>query len=247
MTFETISTPETTEPSLNYVIGVSWPRSGHHLLVRLLKRALGEEFSYCPHYSKRVLGTVKRKCCDSSICSNRGNVHFCKNHDSSLLVPKVPGMRYLVQYRNFLPAMVSNFELHVKSGKEDSEKMFRKNSLRQAKRYRKFIQKWVQSPDTDLIKMVLRYEDLTAKPEACLASAVKFFGLEQEIPQRRLQRIVERAEKHSNHQGAPVVTPGFGVKNTRKIEEFRYYDPKWFEELARLSGADSLYAEKDAA
>jgi hypothetical protein len=59
---------------LRYVAGVSWPRSGHHLLVRMLKSYFGKVFEYCEFYEPQ-------QCCKQFPCARRGVVHFSKNHD----------------------------------------------------------------------------------------------------------------------------------------------------------------------
>ena len=95
------------------VIGVSWPRSGHHLLVRLLTLYFGETFRYCDFY-----GGVDN-CCKTAPCT-RADIHLAKSHDFDLALPQIADRKYLIQYRDFVPSVVSNFELHVRNGAPDT-------------------------------------------------------------------------------------------------------------------------------
>ena len=70
---------------------VSFPRSGQHLLERLLKDTYEYydwEFSYCEFY----------ECCRSAPCS-KGSL-FTKNHDFGVNLPIEDEYRYLVLYRH---------------------------------------------------------------------------------------------------------------------------------------------------
>jgi len=222
------------EAPINYVVGVSWPRSGHHLLTRLLQGYIGPRFVYCPTYSKAKGQNFKSDCCNNSLCPNRGEVHYCKNHDFKWVVPKVPGTRYLIQYREFLPSVVSNFELHIRNGNEDTADSFKKFSQPQAKNYRRFLEKWIQSKDTDIEKLVVRYEDLVKDTEGVLVKVLTFFGLGENINRERLRGLIETAEKiHVAGKGVEKIKD-HGVKDARKIEDFRYYSPEWFSQLDKL-------------
>jgi len=58
---------------LRYVAGVSWPRSGHHLLQRLLQSYF-PSLLYCDFYG------AETDCCKRIPCS-RPKVGFSKSHD----------------------------------------------------------------------------------------------------------------------------------------------------------------------
>jgi len=222
---------------INHVIGISWPRSGHHLLERLLKRYIGERFVYCTDYFGEKMNETeyKARCCDTQLCPYRDHVHFCKNHDERLLVPKVSGARYLVQYRSFVPAMISNFEKRAGIHCEDTEEDFRQIALRRARKYRNFIEKWVLPRDTGIQKLVIRYEDLTGDTQNSMMKILDLFGLGASIDHHYLRDIIATEAKHANLKGERIVTENFGVRLTRNPENFRYYSSDFFARLEEMT------------
>ena len=64
---------------MDHVTGVSWPRSGHHLLVRMLKLYFGETFGYCDFY-----GGIEG-CCKTVPCTRTDSVHLTKSHRSGFV------------------------------------------------------------------------------------------------------------------------------------------------------------------
>lgn len=90
-----------------FLLGVSIPRSGHHFLATLLEQALGADIRYCEDHSKD-------DCCKDVPCSRarQHRVIYQKNHDMELtLDANLPGVSYLVQFREPIPAVVSDREL----------------------------------------------------------------------------------------------------------------------------------------
>lgn len=234
---------------INYVVGVSYPRSGHHLMERLLGRYIGPRFSYCPLYTRKKAereGWLQAKmpkawdynCSLGRICPNHGHVHYCKNHEWDGVVHKTPEFRYLVQYRDFLPAVVSLFDL-VKhnSGTRDSEAVFRRYSHQKALEYASFMSRWVNAQDDGIEKLVIKYENLANDPEIWLAKALAFFGLEEAIDARRLRKVVSEVPKITVVNKEKVELQSHGIKNSRKVEDFRYYSPEWFAELESVAHA----------
>lgn len=240
-------------PQIHRVTGVSYPRSGHHLLERLLGLYFGRDFVYCPSYTREKFereGRIKEKmphawsynCSLGQECPNLGHVHFCKNHEwDGRLVPKVAGRRYLVQYRDFLPAVVSSFEQTLlnnnASQKKDPEKKFRIFARRKAQEYREFTQRWVAPQDDGIVKLVVRYEDMTAAPEETLEKVLCFFGQEGKIDRARMRDALARVPKNTIVDAKRVIVENSGVAPGRVLEDFRYYSPELFDELDRLSKA----------
>lgn len=93
---------------MNKLIGISIPRSGHHLLARLLSSALNEKSFYCEWYGNA-------DCCRRFPCNRTNdehNVKFQKNHDFDFTVPTdLPKVTYIVQYRPPLPVVLSQLRL----------------------------------------------------------------------------------------------------------------------------------------
>lgn len=206
---------------LRYVAGVSWPRSGHHLLVRLLEGYFGDSFGYCESYSPA-------DCCRRFPCTRRPAINFTKNHDWKLDLPKIPGLPYVVQYRDFLPSTISDFELYVRNGNEDSAASFERYCHASARRYRAFVEKWVLDP-LPAERMVVKYEEFVSDPETVMARIVPFFATGTVPDLERLRLLVhgiawvrgKDMEKIENH----------GVQDRRDVTAFRYYDRAFLDPL----------------
>lgn len=214
------------DPGLVPHIGVSWPRSGHHLAVRLLQAALGEGFGYCQHYH------TSAACCGRLPCT-RADIHLSKSHDFAADLPRDPGRRYLVQWRDFLPAVVSDFELVVRAGGEDSRAGFLHHASHRFGAWQAFRSRWV---DWALARgqPVLRYEDLTADPKAALARLLAAFAPGRAHDPARLEAAVRCVDGERIERGAVTRLPGAGVHAARDIRAFRHYDAESFALLARL-------------
>jgi len=235
------------EAPINYVIGVSYPRSGHHLMERLLGRYIGPRFVYCPLYTKNKLEAegfpdeMKIKdwnynCCINQTCPNYGQVHFCKNHEWDGEVLKTPGKRYLIQYREFLPAVVSHFELErVNSVNNNTEEGFRRYSLKRAEEYVRFMNHWISPKDDGVEKLVIKYEDLTSNPKEWMVKTLEFFGFTGNIDTARLEKALSLVPKITVLNNEKVDLKHHGIENSRKVEEFRFYSPEWFAELDKMT------------
>ena len=115
------------QSSLKHFTGVSFPRSGHHLLVRVLNKYFGPKFVYCEYYNPA-------DCCRAVPCEFADRVTFSKNHDYESCVPILTHQRYLIQYRAFVPAVVSDYELHARQLADDSRALFRKFAKNQVRK-----------------------------------------------------------------------------------------------------------------
>jgi hypothetical protein len=216
------------EPPLppEQVIGVSWPRSGHGMLKRLLELYYGHGFRYCEFYRDDI------ECCRQFPCTQ--GKHFTKNHDWELDLPQLSDRRYLIQYRSFIPSVVSNFELHVRGGGEDSETGFRRFASREFGRYRGFTRKWVTS-DFVRDQLILKYEDVLADPEGEFVRTVAFFDPDTPVDAARVAEAVRNVASEQITAAEIRREARAGVRGERKVEDFRYYDPALFDQLARLA------------
>ncbi len=157
-----------------HVLGVSMPRSGHHLFEMILKNALGNRVGYCEFYEKG--------CCKSIPCKSNDKQEmesydlFCqKSHDFDLSDPILAsGTFRVVQYRSPVPRSLSNYELYLRNGAEDNVRTFRRFLVDEALYFCKFFKKWVETRSPHLF--VLTYERLTADP---LGAALDFFQFVQ--------------------------------------------------------------------
>src|SRR5665811_932873 len=136
---------------MRYVAGVSWPRSGHHLLVRIMASYFGPNFYYCEYHGEK-------DCCRNFPCSRRHQT-FSKCHDFEGTHVRPSGTPILVQYRSFIPAVISWFDQRIaEDGYEDSRDAFWQHAAEAARYYDIFAMKWIEPTSNNCLK--LRYEDL---------------------------------------------------------------------------------------
>lgn len=220
------------ERSLEYYVGVSWPRSGHHLLARLLQLYFGDRFNYCEFYK-----TVD--CCKTVPCQRAGYICFSKNHDYKQAVPILPNTRYLVQYRRFSPALVSNFELYVRrTPGNDSARGFSTFARREARRYIQFVERWTQADTPNSVFAAVSYESLTDEPLDTMQQVARLFAPHEEPDTDKLREAIDSVPRITAAEGKERVEAESGVAARRNVNEFRFYDEALFE---------SLKAETDAA
>lgn len=212
--------------------GVSWPRSGHHLLVSLLKGYFGPAFGYC-EFHKGDDPLPGMACCGRVPCAHPDRITLSKNHDFALDVPQLPGGRYLVQYRDFVPSVVSNYELYLRGGHADTPASFRKFASQQFDSYLDFTRKWVTS-DFMQGQIVLHYDALTGDPVAALAHVVQAMAPDQAPDMDRIRATVAAVDGQSVTRGKVQVLQGTGVTAARRVEDFRHYDAALFDLLDRL-------------
>lgn len=213
---------------MDYVIGISWPRSGHHMLVRLLQLYLGSEFGYCDYYGH------DETCCRKVPCRKAGQINFTKNHDFALDVPQIRGQKYLIQYREFLPSAVSNYELFVRQGGEDSLPAFCKFVSKEFGRYQGFVKKWVTS-EFGQRQLIINYSDFLDDPEGHLAKVISYLGAEDKMNLTTLRNVVEQVDGEKIEQNKVQKLKNSGVHSNRDLTAFRYYDEGLFANLKALT------------
>ena len=220
---------------LRYVACVSYPRSGHHLTVRIVKHYFRDEFKYCSFYE-----TGSEGCCRSFPCQD-SSVTMTKNHDMEVLQPdggleKLPSIPYLVLVRNFLDAVVSDYQLFLREH-TDSREAWEGFSQRKATYYRAFVQKWAIASD-NLEKVIVRYEDLTDNSLNTFSRIVKLFAPQRQVKSWHLKRLIENAALEDVKPDATKVIKHFGVHNRRRIEDFHHFCPEYFGRLEEMVSAE---------
>lgn len=210
-----------------YVMGVSWPRSGHHLLVRLLRLYYGPDFAYCAFYNQGP------GCCGQAPCARPGRVRFSKNHDFDGTLKLRRRQPCIVQIRAFPPSVVSNFELYLRQGGRDDAASFARFASAEFTRYRAFRDKWVRAPAARGLT-VIDYADLVARPAAELSRALAVFGTDRPDPDR-LARAVAHVDGEAVAQRRVMPRPRAGVHAPRDVTQFRHYDAKLFGYLDKLT------------
>ena len=217
--------------SLRYVACVSYPRSGHHLTVSVLRRYFSDAFTYCQFYQKPDCET---DCCQTFPCTNAA-VTMTKNHDMDIArdgqdgIPRDPSVPYLVLVRNFLEAVVSDYNLFLRNH-EDSQATWHSFATRKSDYYRRFVGKWIAAGD-DLDKLVVHYEDLTQRPHEMFRQIAGFFEPTEAIDDERLGRVITASHLSDITPTGTKLIRKFGVKNRRRIEDFHHYDETFFAQL----------------
>ena len=213
-----------TSPS-PYVIGVSWPRSGHHLMARLLRLYYGPTFTYCGFYGQAG-------CCGKAPCARAGTVRYSKNHDFDGTLPQDAQHRYLIQTRAFAPSVVSNFELYLRECGQDDAASFARFASAQFTPWRAFQDKWVTS-EFARTQTVIPYEALIRDPATALTYALTSFGTGDPDP-ARLRTAIAGVDGEEVAQRRITPRPGSGVHAPRDVTQFRHYDAKLFGYLDKL-------------
>jgi hypothetical protein len=217
------------EQLCRYVVGVSWPRSGHHLATNVLKEYFGDEFAHCEFYTPT-------DCCKTAPCIRCSRIKFSKNHDFYSMLPISDRHPYLIQYRSFLPSVVSAYEMFVGQGRPDTLASFEEFAIAAAGMYNAFLKKWVFGPNPPGERLILRYEELTSDRNIdFISSMIQFFAPNHSVEVGRIRRIRNSVQKEFVERGKKGVIDGFGIRATREIEEFRFYDRRLFGKLGALT------------
>ena len=212
--------------ALPYVANVSWPRSGHHLLVRLLQGTFGPLFGYCEHYQPRK--AEPSPCCGAFPCRRAGLIHMSKQHDFDLTAHLPEDVPVVVQYRGFVASAISQFEMTTgEGGTPDTAAAFRTFSSAMVPGYRGFMARWVESPRER--RVTIAYEDLVADPVTEARKVLDLYGMGAMAP--HLRRAAKRVKAATYVDGKEEVQAERGVKDDRDVTQFRHYDPALFDRL----------------
>jgi hypothetical protein len=204
-------------PELRYAACITWPRSGHHLLVRLCQEYFEEAFGYCEYYGTDL------PCCRNFPCTKRDVITLSKNHDNHLDLQFDGTVPLIVQVREFVPSVISNFELAVRNGRPDTRASFEGFVKREFEKYNAFFDKWVNSKIAEE-RLVVFYEDLTNEVVETLSKVIVFLAPEHSIAYAKLRSIVERVDAVTVKKKEVLVQKAVGVRQFRNVEDFRHYD-----------------------
>lgn len=155
-----------------------------------------------------------------------------KMHDATVNhggVPKDPSVPYLILVRNYLEAVVSDFNLYLRSH-EDGSEIWQTFAKRKTEYYRRFVTKWVLENE-GLDALVVKYEDLTAQPESMFHQMIEFFQPKEQVDLEWLKQVINESNLSDTTPTGTKVLRNFGVRNRRKIEDFHHYDRGFFGEL----------------
>jgi len=200
----------------HHVQGVSFPRSGHHMLVRFLCEYFGPKFRYCEYYND----------CGKQPCTNSKS-NLQKHHDLELDLPKDHFQHYLIQYRHPLYSVTSNYSLYFRGlqrqGRlpkdihvgEEPPKFWRKFAKKDTKRWKRWIRKWVLSNDELPDALTLVYEDVMRQPQQMFQQVVEYFCPRQPADTHRIAKL----------------TADLSIQPKKRLEDFQHFDAGFFRKL----------------
>jgi hypothetical protein len=201
------------------ITNVTFPRSGHHLLEKLLRNYWEDDFRYCEYYTH----------CRRTPCRDR-DTNWQKNHEFDLKLARTPDRFYVVQYRHPFEAISSWYQWELNSGflaeKNGELKswlqrlfhfwpklalMFEPDDRVRWERFldeklgfwRQFVEKWVLPGPADNM-LLLPYGRLVADPRA-----VVFADPENAVDLERINSIVDERQ----------------IRRSRAYTEFRHFSP----------------------
>lgn len=146
----------------NKVVFVSYPRSGHHALIRILSEVTNlKEGLYCEGYNckdewqKKIDCSEKRGSSDGLTCT--AGRPIIKSHDFELNLPVEKDIKYVVQYRDPMLSIVSYYNLQKRKSKnfDLTQAEFWSEKY---KYWEGFYKKWVLNKNDNI--MIVKYDDI---------------------------------------------------------------------------------------
>jgi hypothetical protein len=215
--------------------GISFPRSGHAAVYKILESYYEGCFVYCDIDNNRHCG------CRSMPCINPQRT-FAKNHDFGLryrfilrrrrwfgvtgVATRFKGdrirknERYLVQYRTPVPAIASNFRLHIRRKPHENHVAgWRAFALKDIAYWNRFVDKWIlEYPERSRQPLYCSYEQLIAAPEARVREILTYTS-KYSLDEERVRYVMKKAPILPRHN----------------LRTFEFSDTGFFKELEALA------------
>ncbi len=205
---------------MRYVAGVSWPRSGHHLLDRMLSAYFVDGYR---HHNSYLDG--RPPFCTERLVADKLN--FSKYHGDDAL-PISGDLRYLIQVRHFIPSTISLFEAHSLYGRvPDTPESFHEFLARRLPLYRSFVADWIVRPAGSNMLLV-RYEDLTERTDEQFARILAYMDPVNLPDAGRLESVIASVGREYVSVMGTFIMPGLGIGSPKEPENFRYFDQERF-------------------
>ncbi|MDQ3774924.1 MAG: hypothetical protein M3461_11455 [Pseudomonadota bacterium] len=168
---------------------MSFPRSGHTLLIRLLLAYFGSGFNYCEFYNG----------CRSWTC-RRPLSNFQKCHDLRLDTPQRPDLRYIIQIRHPWPAIVSQFRLKLaRCSVEDTMESWERHRRKQLPYYSGFVARWALAGQ-GLQRVLVPYHRLVDRPVDMFAEIARLFANKVDVD--RVRWVVQESDVRERRRWA---------------------------------------------
>ena len=185
---------------------ISFPRSGHHLLVRCLTQMYGEQFQYCDFYNH----------CRKTPCRDE-KTNFQKNHDFKLRLSLPDSQRRLIQYRHPIESIISWFELDLQQPNvwqrltlRDTQASWETFFNEKLEYWKRFVEKWVLQPDAKE-QMLVPYHLLVQDPVEQLTQIADFIWPTIPVPEFKFEWVLKIQ----------------GIAPKRTAIEFRHCSREW--------------------
>lgn len=199
---------------LNTIQCVSVPRSGHHLLIDMITKYYKSQnipFKYCEYYT----------CCKHRPCKKNANIQ--KSHDLNIINNnretviniadcKIP---VLIQFRNPLYNITSDYYLHCKNVKNTYENWLKFSKI-QIIYIKNFLNKWVLSNKNKENIIFVSYESLLKDTYSILTRIIKIISPNHNIDIDILKSITKI------------------IHRSRTLDTFEYYNKQYFNELYNI-------------
>lgn len=208
----------------------SMPRSGHHLLMEMLLAYFGRDLAYCEFYGP---GCCKAMPCTRPYHPLLGNRFFIqKSHDLDFRDPIDPEALYIIQYREPIARIQSNWDhfLHVRKDQEDTPEAFRRFALAETRYHIRFWKKWLEEPPPRSV--VLRYEDIAQRGLDALQAIIATIDPSHSLDSDRLAAgadVLAHPAPSSLRKAVPF--------QPRDVNSFRHQDTRLFAAITRRLGA----------
>ena len=198
---------------------ISFPRSGHHLLVDLLVLYLGDDLVYADRYgSHDIHGKRVDKTPGSPghcvPCSFKDNpqANLEKNHDYDLDIPH--DLPVIVQTRPVLDSIISWYNFQVDEAATEDSQIAWETFAESAARFRiGFDNKWVL-PMLDQA-VLIDYNDLVGNPRFTLHTVLSFLGIE--VDDNRINEVLCSMK----------------IQRRNTVDSFRWYDPDFYNRILK--------------
>lgn len=196
---------------MRQIVFVSFPRSGHHLLIEMLAKYFDYDnfkdfdFQESLNYTK-PLQIGKYIYCEKYIMEGHkdnfieNNAHWYKTHDCALdnekyerKITNDETKFYIIQYRDFIPTFYS---LYKKFRNHNSQEFYQ--TLEDYVSYwQKFIRKWIIY-NINPNKILISYKNLISSKEI-LSKIIKFINPNEEIDYNKINEILKIIKPETQH------------------------------------------------
>lgn len=175
---------------------VTFPRSGHHMLISILSSYFEERLNYCEMYHTPNL-TIEN--CEFT--------NYQKTHDFELKEPILTNVKYLIQLRNFDDACLSYYRLSkfkynagverpIKNPKPEVDINSPEYLAWQKKTYTyyfNFVNKWTMNPIPN--SKIIYYENLISNPIEQVSSVISFIT-DEAVNYDKLNLIIKKSDNN---------------------------------------------------